>query len=134
MPEPTDSLDSRQIIPAPPGWVARRLRLNEKTNSIDTDYLPVVAWAIGAETHGDRAPIIWDIGAHEIGIPAELEAADGWTGVIDTYCFDADALGAPPEVDEEAARHRLMDEGDFEVWVAERRQSRARLVGHSPTD
>jgi hypothetical protein len=129
-----DTLDPRQILSAPPGWVARRLHLDERTNSIETDYLPVVGWAIGAEIHGGRAPVIWNIGAQEIGIPAELEAADDWSGFLDTYLFDPDALGAAPEVDETAARERLMGDGDFQAWVAERRQSRARLVGHSPTD
>jgi hypothetical protein len=129
-----DTLDPRQILPAPPGWVARRVRLGEKTNSIETDHMPVVGWAIGAEIHGGRAPVIWNIGTDEIGIPAELEAADGWSGYIDTYLFDSDALGAAPEVDETAARERLMEAGEFEAWAAVRRQSQARLVGHSPND
>jgi hypothetical protein len=129
-----DSLDPRQIVPAPPGWVARCVRLSEKTNSIEAGHLPVVGWAIGAEIHGGRAPVIWHVATGEIGIPAELEAADGWEGYIDTYLFDPDALGAAPEVDEEAARKRLMSAEDFETWLGARRQSHARLVGHSPND
>jgi hypothetical protein len=129
-----DTLDPRQILPAPPGWVARRLRLSAKTNSIEADHLPVVGWAVGAEIHGGRAPVVWNIATGEIGIPAELEAADDWAGFIETYLFDPDALGAAPEADETAARKRLMDDADFQAWSAERQQFRARLVGHSPAD
>jgi hypothetical protein len=129
-----DSLDHRQILAAPPGWVARRVRLSEKGGGIETDHLPVVGWAIGRDIHGGRAPVVWNIAAGEIGIPAELEAAQDWDGFIDTYLFDPDALGSAPEPDEEAARRRLMEAGEFESWVAARRQSKARLIGHSPND
>lgn len=129
-----DTLDHRQLLPAPPGWVARRVRLDDKSNSIATDHLPVVGWAIGRDIHGGRAPIVWHIETNEIGIAAELEAAEGWSGYIDTYVYDVDALGAAPEVDEEAVRERLMGNEAYEAWSAARRESRARLVGHSPKD
>jgi hypothetical protein len=128
------TLDPRQTIPAPPGWVARRLRLNEKNKGIEVDYLPVVAWAVGTEIHGGREPIVWNIGAGEIGIPAELEHADDWTGFIDTYLFDPVLLDTSPDVDESAARKRLMDPDDFKAFEDGRRQNQARLVGHAPTD
>jgi hypothetical protein len=124
----TDMLDSTQILTAPPGWVARRIRIDEKTGSVDTDYLPVVGWAVGSKMD-DRAPVVWNVATHQIGIPAELEAAADWAGYIDTYLFDADALDLPPDVEEAVARERLMQPDDFKAWEHQRALSRQRLIG-----
>lgn len=76
------------VIPAAPGWVARRPWFNPDTDAVESQYFAVIGWSVDEDGHGE--PLI--------------HGAEG--GDIDAVFFEPSLMPVEPSIDKAAIREQ----------------------------